>query len=140
MLGRLIVGVLSNPKVELRLEEESNCPDRFSRRLAWIAKPESLRERCSGGNEVDIGEAFGDGGELFLWVELVEGRALVPESLFSGWNALNTRALVARFEALSPNDVELRPIYLAREVECGTPVKTEGVSEVKVLKGKASIA
>ena len=68
MLGRLMGWY-----VELRLEDESKCPERFSRRVDCIARPESLRlsgVNGKGGADPDVGEL---GGELYLLVELVDG-------------------------------------------------------------------
>lgn len=77
MLGRLLGCLfLSTTKDELRRDEESKCPDLFSRREDCRAKPESLRETgVSGraGKEPDVGEALGEGGEEVLEVELVVG-------------------------------------------------------------------
>lgn len=126
-LGRLMVGFRSKARVELLLEEVSKWPDRFSRRLAWMAKPESLRDGGAGGKFPETGDAFGDGGELvFPPVELVEGRAfkLLSAGFLEGWNALNTRYLLGRFVAFSPKEVEVRLTYFAREVGCGVLVKT----------------
>ena len=63
-----------------------------------------------GGNEVDVGDDLGDGGDAPFTVELVDGRCSSP----LGWKALNTRELVGELEALSPKDVESSPMYLAK--------------------------
>ncbi len=71
------MGFRSGAYVELLLEAVSKCPDRFPRRLAGMAKPDSPREvgvSGRGGNEVDVGESFGEGGVLPFAVELVDGR------------------------------------------------------------------
>ena len=59
----------------------SKWAERFSRKFACSAYPESLREievLGIGGNTVDTGETFGEGGEFekVLTVEDVEGRSL----------------------------------------------------------------
>ena len=136
-LGRLKVGFRSNPKEELLRERPSKCPDRFSRSVACNANPESLREMGvmgSGGKFPDVGDR--EGGGLSLVVELVEGRcwSLAREK------ALKTSGRGAKFEPLSPNEVELRPANFAREVGCGFAVKIDGLSEEKVSKGNVSIA
>lgn len=118
--------------MELRFEELSKCPERFSRRLACIERLESLDDICDigkGGAEPDVGE---DGGE-FLFVELVDGRWYSFFSVLDGWKALNTSEAVGMFDLLSPKEVELRLTYVASEVECGLLVNTEGVSDEKAL-------
>ena len=130
-------------RVELLREEVSKWPERFSRRVAWMAKPESLRDGGIGGKFPETGDAFGDGGELVLPpVELVDGRVfrLLSAVFFEGWNALNTRYLLGRFVVFSPKDVEVRLTYFARDVGCGVLVKTGWFSDVKVSNGKASMA
>lgn len=67
---------------ELLREAWSKWPDRFSRRDACSANPESFREigvdGC--GNLIEVGEAvLGEDGLLFFEVELVEGRSLPLE-------------------------------------------------------------
>jgi hypothetical protein len=64
---------------ELRLDETSKCPERFSRKLACSAKAESLREiGVDGlGEKLEaVGESRGEGGEasLPLLPALVAGR------------------------------------------------------------------
>lgn len=128
--------------MELRFEELSKCPDRFSRKLAAIAYPESLREigvSGKGGKEPEIGDNFGEGGELPLVVELVEGRSWA-RSFLGCKNALNRGGLGAKLDALSPNEVELRLANFARDVEGGKALKTEEFSEAKASKGNDSIA
>ena len=59
--------------MELRFDDESKCPERFSLRLDCIARPESLRlwgANGVGGADPEVGEL---GGELCLLVELVDG-------------------------------------------------------------------
>ncbi len=78
MLGLRNVGTRSKTKEELRLDMESKCPDRFSRRFVCNAKPESFREIGvvgRGGKVLDVGEIRGEGGWLPLVVELVFGRS-----------------------------------------------------------------
>ena len=72
-----MVGFLSGAYVELRLEALSKCPERFSRRVDCMLIPESLYMvgvLGKGGNEVDVGDDLGDGGDAPLTVELVDGR------------------------------------------------------------------
>ena len=124
--------------MELLLEALSKWPDRFSRKLACIANPESLREmgvRGKGGKEPDIGDILGEGGELPLDVELVDGR-----SGFDCKNALNNGGLGAKWDTLSPKEAEFRPANLARDVGGALTLKIEGFSEAKASNGKASIA
>lgn len=85
-----------------------------------MAYPESFREMGvsgRGGNEVEMGETLGEGGELPLLVELVVGRSLdLRYSAFDARNALNRGGFGAKSDALSPNEVELRLTNLAKEV------------------------
>ena len=95
MLGRLIIGFLSTPYVELRFERVSKCPDRFSRKVDCISNPESFRDildigvNGKGGNDVDVGESLGEGGELPFVDLLVDGRSAI-RWLLGAKNALNT--------------------------------------------------
>lgn len=135
ILGRLSVGTLST-YVELRFEEVSKCPDRFSRSVDCIANPESLRDIGvigKGGKELEVGDSFGEGGAV---VELVDGLG----SVFDGRKALNTGGLAAKFEALSPKEAELRPANFASALGIALPVNTPGFSDENVLIGKDSMA
>jgi hypothetical protein len=61
------------------LDEVSKCPDRFSRRFAWRAYPESLLEIGvvgMGGNAEEMGDIRGEGGEFVFIVEDVPGLSL----------------------------------------------------------------
>jgi hypothetical protein len=82
-----IKGEVTNEKYELtdelRLDETSKCPERFSRKLACRAKAESLREigvEGLGEKLADVGESRGEGGEasLPLLPALVAGRWSEP--------------------------------------------------------------
>ena len=111
------MGLRSGAYVELLLEAVSKWPDRLPRRPTGMTKPESLREvgvSGRGGNIVDVGESFGEGGVLPFVVELVDGRWPSVLSIFGGWKALNMRDFAGRLELLSPNEVESRPTYFAR--------------------------
>jgi hypothetical protein len=131
-----MVDLRSKPKDELRRERLSKWPERFSRRVAWRAKPESCRDSGvvgSGGKDTEVGER--DGGGLSFVVELVVGRwSLNLEK------ALKTSGRGAKFEALSPKDVELRPANLARQVDDGVAENRDGDSEENVSNGKVSAA
>lgn len=70
-----------------------------------------------------MGDNFGEGGELPLLVELVEGRSW-GRSFLDCRNALNRGGFGAKLDALSPKEVELRLANFARDVEGGKPVKT----------------
>ena len=69
-LRRMLGRCPERPDMEgLRLEYESKCPERFSRKLACRAKAESLREmgvEGMGENCAEVGESRGDGGEATL--------------------------------------------------------------------------
>lgn len=135
ILGRLSVGTRST-YVELRFEEVSKFPDRFSRNDDCMANPESFRDigvSGSAGNEPDVGESFGEGGVV---VELVDGLG----SLLNGRKALNTGGLAAKFEALSPKEAELRFANLASALGTALPVNTPGFSDEKASNGNVSIA
>ncbi len=106
-----------------------------------MADPESFREiemgvSGRGGNEVEIGETRGDGGELPLLVELVAGR-----SLDGRWSALAARKALKRggwgatFDAYSPNEAELRLTNLANDVGWAAPSKTAGFSDANASNG-----
>lgn len=102
-----------------------------------MANPESLREvgvNDNGGNEPEVGDS--DGGELPFVVELVDGLG----SVFDGRNALKTGCRVAKFEALSPKEAELRLANLARELGAAMPLNTPEFSDEKALNGKDSMA
>ena len=99
-----------------------------------MAKPESLREvgdRGNGGKEPAVGDSCGEGGEVPFTVELVEGLV----SGFGGRKALKTGGRAAKFEALSPKEVELRLANFARALGTALPVNTPGFSDMKALKG-----
>lgn len=135
ILGRLSVGTLST-YVELRFEEVSKCPDRFSRSVDCMPNPESLRDMGvtgNGGKDTEVGESLGEGGAV---VELVDGLV----SVLDGRKALNTRGRAAKLEALSPKEAELRPANFAKALGMALPVKIPGFSDEKVLNGKASMA
>ena len=90
MLGRRAIGFLSTAYVELRFERASKWPERFSRSVLGKANPESLRETGvigRGGNDVEIGDEVGEGGELGLVDLLVEGLSI------EWWNVEGTKAL-----------------------------------------------
>ena len=75
-LGLLNVGALSIPKEELRLDIESKCPDRFSRKVAVRAKPESFRDMGvvgRFGNCEELGET--ERGGLPFEDRPVDGRS-----------------------------------------------------------------
>jgi hypothetical protein len=105
---------------ELRRDETSKCPERFSRRLACKANAESLREIGVDGigeNEAEVGERRGEGGEASLLLELVAGRWSDPRLFGSlAWrNALKTWPLVeAIMLPMSVKDVEFRLTRVAR--------------------------
>lgn len=62
------------PKDELRRDEASKWPDRFSRSEACRAIPESFREL--GGKWPEVGEwSLGEGGDPVLDVDPVLGRS-----------------------------------------------------------------
>ena len=129
MLGRRSVGRRSNPKEELRLEVASKWPDRFSRNVAWSPKPESLREAGvvgMGGKEPEVGED--EVGEVPRVVEEVAGRPVREgaKALKTGWRG-------AKDDSLSPNEVEFKPAYFARDVEGALLSKREGFSDEKTL-------
>lgn len=88
----------------------------------------------SAGKFPDVGER--EGGGLSFVVELVEGRcwSLAREK------ALKTSGRGAKFEPLSPNDVELRPANFASDVGGGFAENMDGFSEEKVSNGKVSTA
>jgi hypothetical protein len=75
ILGLRMVGCLSTPNEELRLDVESKWPDRFSLKVDVKAKPESLRDIGVGG--MGKCEEAGDieGGGLPFPDLLVEGRS-----------------------------------------------------------------
>ena len=78
-LGLWRDGCLSTPNEELRRDFSSKCPDRFSRRVAWRANPESLRDTGVvgiGGNVTDTGDT--EVGGLFLPDLAVGGRSDRP--------------------------------------------------------------
>lgn len=99
-----------------------------------MAKPESLREvgvRGNGGKEPAVGDSCGEGGEMPFIVELVEGLM----SGLGGRKALKTGGRGAKFEALSPNEAELRLANFARALGTALPVNTPGFSAIKPLNG-----
>ena len=127
ILGLRSVGRRSKPKEELRLEVESNWPDRFSLSVAWRPRPESLREvgvSGIGGKEPEVGEE--DVGEVPRVVEAVAGRPVreVAKALKTGWRG-------AKVESWSPNEAEFKTAYLAKEVGGALLSKREGFSEEK---------
>ena len=94
-----------------------------------------------GGKELEVGDSLGEGGELPFAVELVDGRSWNREfSFFGGRKALKIGGLGGNDAPVSPNEVEFKLTYLAKEVVRGFPVKTEGFSDEKVSNGKASMA
>lgn len=107
-----------------------------------MAYPESFLEmgvRGSGGKEPEMGDSLGDGGELRLVVELVEGRSQV-RSFFACRKALNTGALGRVFDAFSPKEVEFRLAYWASPVVKAELLKVEAFSHEKASYGNASMA
>lgn len=139
MLGRLNVGTRSKPNDELRRDDISKCPERFSRSVACKAKPESLRETGvvgKGGKDTEVGESPGDSAELPFAVELVGGRSLDRwESILDWVKALKTGGRDAKFELLSPKEDEFKLVNLASEVGGALPVNIDGFSDEKASNG-----
>jgi len=86
----------------------------------------------NGGNAADIGEIFGEGGEVFLLVvELVAGLS-EPRLLASldCRKALKIGGLGGTSQLLSAKDVELRLTSCARVERVGLGVNMEWFSEL----------
>lgn len=98
---------------ELRRLDESKWADRFSRRLAWRAYPESLRDigvLGMGGKTVETGETFGEGGEWCdLTVVAVDGLSFPRLKALDCRKALKMSCLEFDGPRIVPNDVEFNP-------------------------------
>ena len=139
-------GLRSTPKEELLRDAASKCADRFSRRDAWRASPESLRETGvggKGGKLPDVGEEVrGDEGVLVFIVELVVGRSDPLENATSCLAFKKTLNIGGGGVTAGswPNEVELRLTYFASWVECAFGVNTAWFSPKNESKGKLSVA
>ena len=80
----------------------------------------------SAGNVAEVGER--DGGGLSLVVALVDGRLWS----FTREKALKTGIRGAKFELLSPKLAEFRPANFANEVDGGSPLNIDGLSDENV--------
>ena len=118
---------------ELLREKESKWPDRFSRRVACNANPESFRGRP--WKLPDVGEG---GGGLSL-VEVVLGRSAYLASRACR-KAFNTGFRGANPELLSPKDEEFKPAYFDKRVGGGFGLKRELFSDANASNGKLSTA
>jgi hypothetical protein len=112
VLERMVQTILTD---ELRREEVSKCPDRFSRRFACSAYPESLREMGvpgRGGNACEIGDILGEGGEFeaVFTVDAVVGLSFPRLETLDCKNALNMRGRELAGPETVPKDVEFIPI------------------------------
>ena len=92
-----------------------------------------------GGNEVEVGESLGEGGELAFVDLLVEGRSAI-RWLLGAKNALNTGGCEELPGPASPKEVEFKLTYLASVVVGGYPLNMEGFSDEKASNGYDSIA
>lgn len=104
--------------------------------------PESLREIGvvgRGGKCPEEGESD-EGGLESLLVELVVGRSYCFWFSLALEKALKISGCGANAELFSPNAAELRPAYLASDVDGVLLLNIDGFSDEKVSKGKVSMA